>query len=230
MHYDSSNMRKHLAMKCTGGHLVKLQGVVVVESAEHHEPGRMKPGPKPFDLGTYLRGRLSAFTTQGDDERIDYIFSSELIETLLGTRVEEIPAFLFEHVWSSRAPEHFQSLVMYRNAIYEITSCDLDTGDITYAVKGTLTKRFIKEFAVYALEVAYAIVKDSVPSRLPERIPEARHLFEKLCQTIDGMTLRDAIKQSGSYTKHSFATRHKLDETLSKLSDVMTHSFANCIT
>ena len=231
MHYDTSNMRRHIATRCKEAHLDKIQGIVVVDTeSQGRASQRAKPGPKPLDLNALLHGRIAAFTTQSDDERIDYIFASGLIETLLLTRVEDIPSFLFEQLWSSRASEQFQSLVLYRNVIHEITSFDLDTGGVTYAARGTLTKRFIKDFAVYALELAYAIARDSVPSRLPERLPEARALFDTLCTKIDGMTLRDAIKHSGSYTKHSFAQRHKLEEALSKLSDSMSSCFATCFT
>jgi hypothetical protein len=223
-------MKKHIATVCKGAELEKVEGVVVVNAADTMNPNtkRVKPGPKPVDLTAYLHGRLAAFTTSSDDERIDYIFSSGLIETLFTTRIEDIPSLFFEHLWSDKALEQFQSLVMHKNSIHEIVASDVDTGAITYEVRGTLTKRFLKEFAIYALELAYAVAKDSVPSRLPERIPEARYLFDRLTNIIDGMTLRDAIKHSGSYTKHSFATRHKLDETLSKLSLSMTSHFANC--
>lgn len=229
MHYDASNMRKHIANTCSTAHLEKLQGVVVVDGGSRGTH-RLKPGPKILDLGKHLHGRLAAFTTQSDDERIDYIFSSGLVETLFTTRIEDIPTLFFEHLWSARAIEQFQSLVMYRNVIHEIIAFDIDTGDVRYAIRGALTKRFIKEFAVYALELAYAVAKDSIPSRRPECIPEGRDLFERLCRHTDGMTLRDAIKQSGTYTKNAFAMRHKLDETISKVSDTMHSMFATCFT
>jgi hypothetical protein len=191
---------------------------------------RTKPGPKPFDIREHLHDRVPAFTTEGDDERIDCIFDSGLIERLFRTRLEEIPSFFFEHMWSSRASTRFQSLIMYRNTIYEVITNDPDTGDITYVIRGAMTKRFAKEFAIYALELTYSIAKYSVPVRIPDRLPEANALLEKLCTTIDGMTLRDAIKRSGSYTKHTFAGRHKLDDTLYMLSDVMTRYFPTCFT
>ena len=216
-------------MVCPGSTLQKIQGVVVVEDTVT-TPHRLKPGPKPLDLYSYLHGRLAAFTTHSDDERIDYVFSSGLVHRLFTTRIEEIPSFFFEHLYSATSIEQFQSLVLHKNMIYEIASSDIDTGDITYSVRGTLTKRFLKEFAVYALELAYAIAKDSVPSRMPERIPEARALFDRLTTTIDGMTLRDALNHSASYTKNNFALRHKLGDTLSLLSDIMTRHFANCFT
>lgn len=219
MNWNSSNMRKHIATVCKDGDLERMDGIVVVGATDSQTP-RIKPGPKPVDLVKYLHGRIAAFSTSGDDERIDYMFSSGLIETLFTTRVEDIPAFFFEHLWSARAIEQFQSLVFHRNAIHEIVSSDVDTGDIVYEVKGTITRNFVKDFAVYALELAYAIAKDSVPSRLPDRIPEARALFQRLTSTVDGMTVRDMIKGSGS---------HKIaEDTVSKLSHTMKTLCATC--
>ena len=222
MNWNSSNMRHHVATICTDATLERLQGVVVVDTAGDSQVPRIKPGPKPINLNTYLHGRIAAFTTYSDDERIDYLFSSGLIETLLTTtRLDDIPSFFFEHLWSSRAIEQFQSLIFHRNALHEIVSSDIDTGTITYEVKGTITRRFIRDFALYALELAYAIAKDSVPSRLPERIPEARALFERLTTTVDGMTLRDMIKKGGS-------VNHLADTTVSKLSTTMKSLCATC--
>lgn len=228
MHFDASNMRRHIATQCTEAHLEKVDGIVVVDMATVGPARRAKPGPKQVDLQRYLRGRVTAFTTQGDDERIEYMFTSGMIDAFLTKHIEDIPCYLFENLWGSAAPEQFQSLVMFHNAIREIIEYDMDSGEITCANRGALTKKFIKEFACYALEFAYAVAKDSVPSRLPSKLPEGRDMFERLCFQIDGMTLRDAVKSSGSYTKKSFAMRHKLDAMLGKLEDSMRTHFPSC--
>lgn len=226
-HYNSSNMKKHVGSVCSGAHLQKRQGVVVVDG--HAETlTRSKPGPKPVNVQAVLNGRFPAFSDDGDDERIEYIFASGCIEDLLKTPCEDIPAFLYRVLWSMDAPIHLQSLVMHKGLIHEILTLDEETGEVTFTNRGTLTRRFIKEMAVYTLELAYAIVKDSVPARLTERTPEAQHLMHALRDTTNGMTLRDALKATGGYTKKSFALRHKLDTTLTKLHQGMISSFPTC--
>jgi hypothetical protein len=228
-------MRKHIAIVCKEGHLKKIKGIVVVEDGGSGNNGsgsgggaRTKPGPKPFDLSVLLKGRFPACSDHGDDERIDHVFSSGLIGDLLRAECEDIPALLYHALWSTHAPEHLQSFIMYRNVVYEIETMDEDTGAVTYTSRGSLTRRFIKEIAVYTLELAFAIAKDSVPSRTPDLIPEAHKLFERLCCVTDGMTLRDAIISTERYTKKSFALRHKLDVTMSRLNDGMQSSFPTC--
>lgn len=233
MHYDASNMRKHIANICQGSTLEKQPGVVVVPSvieAPPEEPrtARIKPGPKPLDLNVVLRGRIPAFSEHGDDERIEYIFGSNLIERLLQTTCEDIPSFLFEHAWSSRAPEHMQSLVLYRNTIHEVQTLDDETGEVTYLPRGTLTKRFIKDMAVYTLELAYAIAKDSVIMRAPELRHDANRLLARLREQIDGVSLRNAIKHN--HGRKNMLIRRRVEATLSKLNHVMTTLFPSCFT
>lgn len=233
MHYNASNMRKHVATVCAHGSLERIQGFVTVEgtaTAVTARGARSKPGPKPFDMHALLRGRLPAFSDQGDDERIEYVFASGLINDLVRANCEDIPELLYNALWSTQAPEHMQSFVIYKNAIHEVETLDDETGEITYVSRGSLTRKFIKEMAVYTLELAYSIAKHSIPTREPHRIPEAHAMLERLCATTDEMTLRDAIKATESYTKRSFAVRHKMDHAFTRLSHAMSTYFPTCFT
>lgn len=200
MHYDKSNMRRHIHVVCRGASLEKFPGVVVVECAPLAVPSltRAKPGPKPVDIAAAWRGRIPAFEG-GDDDRIDAAFASGLVDRLLAADVIDIPVMLFDALWSTRAPEPFQSLIMYRNAIHEIDRLDDETGEIAYVSRGTLTKQLVREMAVYTLELAYAIAKDSVPTRCPEKRAEAAALLGRLRapagRDTDG-SLRELLKQN----------------------------------
>lgn len=219
-------MRRHVATVCQGATLEKLEGTVIASTTV--SSSRSRPGAKPFDFQGAIQGRLPAFSEAADDERIDHVFESGLIDALLDARCEDIPSLLFDGLWSSEAPEKFRSLIMYRNAVHEILAVDEDTGNVTYISRGTLTKRFVKKMGIYALELAYAIAKDSVPARMPGRMRDARRLFDRLCETTDGLTLRHAMQQSTGYLKNSFACRHRLDHALSKLEDSMRARLSRC--
>lgn len=227
MHYDKSNMRRHVHVVCRDACLDKLSGVVVVDAASstittspsslenHIMPPRAKPGPKPVDVAAAWRGRIPAFEG-GDDERIDAVFATDLVDALLDVHVDDIPVLLYDALWSARAPEPFQSLIMYRNAIHEIETLDDETGDISYVSRGTLTKRFVRDMAVYTLELAYAIAKDSIPSRCPDKAPRAMALLQRLRED----SLRDALKTNAKGPRETRA--------LAKLRDAMAAHFPTC--
>lgn len=223
-------MRKHVSLcrENYGAHLEKIHGTVIVDPAvrSHHETiPRVKPGPKPVDLSEALRGRIPAFD-DGDDERIDYIFAHGLIEDLLTMRCDDIPLFLFNALWSKQAPEHMHSLVLYRCTVYEVTELDDETGNVEYSARCGLTKRFAKEMAVYTLELAYAIAKDSVPARIPERTHDAMHLLSRLQEaTFRQFTLRDMLKDGCPSVM-----RPRIEALVNTLYDAMKASLPTCFT
>lgn len=228
MHYDKSNMRRHVHVACRDASLEKVSGVVVVgdvpadsvhvsNMSNTRSGHRAKPGPKPVNVALAWRGRIPAFEG-GDDDRIDAVFATGLVDALLDASVDDIPVLLYDALWSARAPEQFQSLIMYRNVVHEIETLDDETGEITYVSRGTLTKRFVRDMAVYALELAYAIAKDSIPSRCPDKASKAEALLHRLCDGPD--TLRDLLKAG---TKSPRVTR-----VMALLRDAMTARFPTC--
>lgn len=231
MHYDKSNMRRHIRNMhgtCHDATLEKLSGVVVVETSTATtivptaattgtEP-RAKPGPKPINLAATWRGRLPAFEG-GDDERIDAVFATDVIDTLLDATADDIPVLLYMALWSNQAPECLQSLIMFRNTVHEIETLDEETGEITYVSRGTVTKRFVRDMAVYILELAYAIAKDSIPSRRPDVMPKADALLQRLRHE----SLRDLLKDSKNDPKNPRVVR-----VLATLRDTMLRHFPTC--
>jgi hypothetical protein len=231
MHYDKSNMRRHLRSACRDATLEKLSGVVVVgitsttatttnptmpTDGTQSTPPRAKPGPKRINVASAWQGRIPAFEG-GDDERIDAAFALGVVDTVLDAAADDIPVLLWDALWSTRAPESLQSLIMYRNAIHEIETLDEETGAITYVPRGTVTKRFVRDMAVYILELAYAIAKDSIPSRCPEKIPRATALLERLRED----SLRDLLKDPKN--KNARVTR-----VLAMLRDAMMVRMPSC--
>lgn len=164
---DASNMKKHAGLH--DGTLEKVRARVLLECDQPPQSSRTI-----IDIAERLRDRVPTYD-DGDDERIDHTFATGFIRDLLTARtLDEIPAAMFRALWSREAPRHLQSLVLYRNCLYEITSHDPETGDITYEMRGGgITKKFLREFAVYTLDLAESIARNSVPLRTPDLQPAA---------------------------------------------------------
>lgn len=196
--HDASNMRRHA---CPAPMLRRLAGRVLVDTtttpaAAAERSDRPKPGPKPIVPSEVLRGAIASRDEESDDARIDHMFASGLIADFLKIRdVHRIPAFLFEHLWGTRAPRRMQSMFVLKNMVYEVESADPPPEDsVTVTAPCKFAAPFSRDLAVYLLEFAYSVCLHSVPARMmPDEGADASRILEML----RGSDLRNKLRVSG---------------------------------
>jgi hypothetical protein len=234
--FDASNMNQHVTtVSCRGSIVKKFKGTASWDPADAAQStgiataapnGRSKPGPKTVQVEVVLRGRIAA-RDSGDDARIDHLFATPgLAEQFLQLGAENIPAFMFKHMYGTAAPRKFRSIVKVRGMIHEVDEVDIDE-TFTFSTH-KLTQSYLRDLSSYLLELAEAICTHSVPYRLPAGVDAAKVICEALSKDVGGdATLLEAVKAPSGKNEEAKAAadlllntlRTSLDDSISSIYD-----------
>jgi hypothetical protein len=226
MHWDRGNMLKHVASQaCRGAHLVPVSGRVVVEDGQDQsqQERRNKPGPRPINIPELLRDRIPAFEA-GDEARIDFVFAGigDLADRLLDALPEHVPNLMFREIWSSVAPLKFQSIVLARGILHEVLGDNTVASTRKALSGGFMTQAFVREFAIYTVELAHHICKYSVKARRPEWAERASAQESRLEPFVDALRgVYSTIKEERPTPSSIVSMRHRTGLALRTLSESM---------
>lgn len=197
---------------------------------------RTPPGPKPLDINSILHGRLAAFDDDDDTtymRRVDYLFSTEgLIDKCFqSTTNDKVPGYivkLFFSLWGNHAPKEFQSIIMYRGKVYEVTFA-YDDGTINYEEFISIHNYFTSSnFLGNFRECIQDICTVYIPRYRPDIVSRANHIIEWIQKSDDGsensLTMQDVFDRNDKY----HALRKKCDKMVGKANRISS-TLANAI-
>ena len=182
---------------------------------------KQKPGPKPFDIDTYMKNKVPAFTEAACDERLEYLFETpDVLHACFKGEfgIQNIIA-CFSHLWGSRAPGKFRSVVKYRQDIHVLDDIDEDTGEPltlnTYkSVKEFINLGFLTEF----FDFLDSMCRFSIPARAPELRVKGDRILGIIQIRQGGFTLQEAVESTSDFQKN----RHKVPELNAKAKQIRT--------
>ena len=222
---SSSRISQHTQLtQCKGCKTVRfvLSDVDIPESIpDVSQLQKQKRGPKPFDIDTYMKNKVPAFTEAACDERLEYLFETpDVLHACFKGEfgIQNIIA-CFSFLWGSRAPLKFRSIVKYHKEIHVLEDVDEDTGEpLTInsykSIKEFINLGFLTEF----FDFLDSMCRFSIPARAPELRGKGERILEIIQIQQGGFTLQDAMESTSEFQKN----RHKVPELNAKSKQIRT--------